>query len=308
MLNTNKSTGWVKLADLDINDGTVTSSPDLSDETKYDLILDSSKNRMLILSPKSIVNNTSSTTNGLLKVLRDAKHYYRIRCSFKDENGTTVDLPGDIVYAYRQITDEELTKATMLVIAEIIKDSKMETYGTGTFFTDCEPVYGYTGGADSGKFTWTQDASSRFNWYLSPFTQGWKKLPYSNFSKTDSSLFNNNLKHFIKISDENDSNTRRGQKKSGTLKFLCYDETSKLNKDKLIPLTVTTTEIPLSSYSGTVNFTTSDSEFHVKVEHDGTATLTKDVSGNDEVRKWFPAKIGNNSYSGKSSADGWWED
>ncbi len=308
MLNTNKSTGWVKLADLDINDGTVTSSPDLSDETKYDLILDSSKNRMLILSPKSIVNNTSSTTNGLLKVLRDAKHYYRIRCGFKDENGTTVDLPGDTVYAYRQITDEELTKATMLVIAEIIKDSKMETYGTGTVFTDCEPVYGYTGGADSGKFTWTQDASSRFNWYLSPFTQGWKELPYSNFSKTDTSLFNNNLKHFIKISDENDSNTRRGKKSSGTLKFLCYDETSKLNKDKLIPLTVTSTEIPLSSYSGTVNFTTSDSEFHVKVEHDGTATLTKDVSGKDEVRKWFPAKIGDNSYSGKSSADGWWED
>lgn len=308
MLNTNKSTGWVKLADLDINDGTVTSSPDLSDETKYDLILDSSKNRMLILSPKSIVNNTSSTTNGLLKVLRDAKHYYRIRCSFKDENGTTVDLPGDIVYAYRQITDEELTKATMLVIAEIIKDSKMETYGTGTVFTDCEPVYGYTGGADSGKFTWTQDALSRFNWYLSPFTQGWKKLPYSNFSKTDSSLFNNNLKHFIKISDENDSNTRRGQKKSGTLKFLCYDETSKLNKDKLIPLTVTTTEIPLSSYSGTVNFTTSDSEFHVKVEHDGKETFTKDVSDNKEVKRWFPAKIGDNSYSGKSSDCGWWED
>lgn len=300
MLNTNKSTGWVKLADLDINDGTVTSSPDLSDETKYDLILDSSKNRMLILSPKSIVNNTSSTTNGLLKVLRDAKHYYRIRCSFKDENGTTVDLPGDIVYAYRQITDEELTKATMLVIAEIIKDSKMETYGTGTFFTDCEPVYGYTGGADSGKFTWTQNASSKFTWYLSPFIQGWKELPCKNFST--------NLQHFIIIADENDSNSRRGRKESKTLKFLCYDETSDFKKDKLIPLTVTSTEIPLSSYSGTVNLATSDSEFHVKVEHDGKETFTKDVSDNKEVKRWFPAKIGDNSYSGKSSDCGWWED
>jgi hypothetical protein len=300
MLNTNKSTGWVKLADLDINDGTVTSSPDLSDETKYDLILDSSKNRMLILSPKSIVNNTSSTTNGLLKVLRDAKHYYRIRCSFKDENGTTVDLPGDIVYAYRQITDEELTKATMLVIAEIIKDSKMETYGIGTVLTDCEPVYGYTGGADSGKFTWTQNASSKFTWYLSPFIQGWKELPCKNFST--------NLQHFIIIADENDSNSRRGRKESKTLKFLCYDETSDFKKDKLIPLTVTSTEIPLSSYSGTVNLATSDSEFHVKVEHDGKETFTKDVSDNKEVKRWFPAKIGDNSYSGKSSDCGWWED
>lgn len=307
MLNTNKSAGWIKLADLDINDGTVIPNKEIDAENN-DLILDSSKTRMLILSPKSIVNGTSSTTNGLLKVLRDAKHYYRIRCSFKDVNGTTVDLPGDIVYAYRQITDEELVKSTMLVIAELIKDSKMETYGTGTVFSDCEPVYGYTGGADSGKFTWTQDSSSKFNWYISPFTKGWKELPYSNFSKTDSSLFNNNLKHFIKISDENNSNTRRGKKSGKTLNFLCYDETSKLNKDKLIPLTVTSTEIPLASYSGTVNFATSDSVFNVKVEHDGTETFTKDVSVKEEVKKWFPAKIGANDYSGKSSADGWWED
>ena len=306
MLNTNKSAGWIKLADLDINDGTVIPNKEIDAENN-DLILDSSKTRMLILSPKSIVNGTSSTTNGLLKVLRDAKHYYRIRCSFKDVNGTTVDLPGDIVYAYRQITDEELVKSTMLVIAELIKDSKMETYGTGTVFSDCEPVYGYTGGADSGKFTWTQDSSSKFNWYISPFTKGWKELPYSNFSKTDSSLFNNNLKHFIKISDENNSNTRRGKKSGKTLNFLCYDETSKLNKDKLIPLTVTSTEIPLASYSGTVNFATSDSVFNVKVEHDGTETFTKDVSGN-EVKKWFPAKIGNNPYTGNSSDYGWWED
>lgn len=307
MLNTNKSAGWIKLADLDINDGTVILNKEIDAENN-DLILDSSKTRMLILSPKSIVNGTSSTTNGLLKVLRDAKHYYRIRCSFKDENGTTVDLPGDIVYAYRQITDEELVKSTMLVIAELIKDSKMETYETGTVFSDCEPVYGYTGGADSGKFTWTQDVKSKFNWYISPFTKGWKELPYSNFSKTDSSLFNNNLKHFIKISDENNSNTRRGKKSGKTLNFLCYDETSDFKKDKLIPLTVTSTEIPLASYSGTVNFATSDSVFNVKVEHDGTETFTKDVSGKEKVKKWFPAKIGANDYSGKSSADGWWED
>lgn len=307
ILNTNKSTGWVKLADLDINDGTVIPNTEIDAENN-DLILDSSKTRMLILYPKSIVNGTSSTTNGLLKVLRDAKHYYRIRCSFKDENGTTVDLPGDIVYAYRQITDEELVKSTMLVIAEIIKDSEMETYGAGTteyvpkIFggKDCKPVYGYTGNNSSGKFTWTQDASSKFTWYLSPFIQGWKELPCKNFST--------NLQHFIIIADENDSNSRRGRKESKTLKFLCYDETSDFKKDKLIPLTVTSTEIPLYSYSGTVNLATSDSEFHVKVEHDGKETFTKDVSDNKEVKRWFPAKIGDNSYSGKSSDCGWWED
>lgn len=138
MLNTNKTTGWVKLADIDIKKGLVTDTLDVSDngitEKKdiKDLILDSSKDRMLILSPKSITNNTSSNTDGLLKVLRDAKHYYRIRCSFKDKNNTTVDLPGDTVYAYRQITDEELTKAAMLAMsyAFYLNDGGKEDYSS----------------------------------------------------------------------------------------------------------------------------------------------------------------------------------
>lgn len=312
MLNTNKKDGWKKIADLEPSDLSIKETLANADSPEYDLYIENPTKFDMILTPATIKNG-GTNTKGLLQVLRDAKHYYMIKASrtFTGSDGkkktleTSVGTDGSI-YAYRQITDEELVKSTMLVIAEIIKDSEMETYGTGTidevpiFGKECKPVYGYTGNYESGKFTWSQNSSSKFSWYLSPFTQGWKELPCKNFS--------NNLKHFIIIADENDSNTRRGQKKSGTLKFLCYDETSKLNKDKLIPLTVTSTEIPLASYSGTVNFATSDSEFHVKVEHDGTATLTKDVSGKDEVRKWFPAKIGDNSYSGKSSADGWWED
>ncbi len=316
MLNTNKTTGWVKLADIDINNGLVTDTLDVSDneitEKKYikDLILDSSRDRMLILSPRGITNKTSPNTDGLLKVLRDAKHYYRIRCNFIDKNGTIVDLPGDTVYAYRQITDEELVKSTMLVIAEIIKDSEMETYVTGTVGKKCKPVYGYTGSENSGKFTWEQNTYSQFNWELSKFTQGWKELPYKTYE--------NKLKHFIAVADSNtiSGDFKRGKKEATNLRYLSIREVESsvlgtykdFDKDKLIPLTVTSTEIPLASYSGTVNFATSDSEFHVKVEHDGTEPFTKYVSGNEEVKKWFPAKIGANDYSGKSSAAGWWED
>jgi len=302
MLNTNKTTGWVKLADIDINNGLVTDTLDVSDngitEKKdiKDLILDSSKDRMLILSPKSITNKTSSNTDGLLKVLRDAKHYYRIRCNFIDKNGTIVDLPGDTVYAYRQITDEELVKSTMLVIAELIKDSNMNgsTYWDGTYGKIETPITG---------FSWSQDLT-KFNWYITNFTQEWLTLPYKDFKNINKT---NRISHFITIDDSNSDNKRRGKKVSTTLKFLCYDETSSYSKDKKIPITVTSS-IHLSSYSGTINFATSDTQFSVTVEHNGSKTYGIDISEAKEVKKWIPADINGNGYQGKNPEYGWWED
>lgn len=302
MLNTNKTTGWVKLADIDINNGLVTDTLDVSDngitEKKdiKDLILDSSKDRMLILSPKSITNKTSSNTDGLLKVLRDAKHYYRIRCNFIDKNGTIVDLPGDTVYAYRQITDEELVKSTMLVIAELIKDSNMNgsTYWDGTYGKIETPITG---------FSWSQDLT-KFNWYITNFTQEWLTLPYKDFKNINKT---NRISHFITIDDSNSDNKRRGKKVSTTLKFLCYDETSSYSKDKKIPITVTSS-IHLSSYSGTINFATSDTQFSVTVEHNGSKTYGIDISEAKEVKKWIPADINGNGYQGKNPKYGWWED
>lgn len=301
MLNTNKTTGWVKLADIDINNGLVTDTLDVSDneitEKKYikDLILDSSRDQMLILSPRGITNKTSSNTDGLLKVLRDAKHYYRIRCSFKDKNNTTVDLPGEPVSAYRQITDEELAKATMLVIAELIKDSNMNgsTYWDGTYGKIETPITG---------FSWSQDLT-KFNWYITNFTQEWLTLPYKDFKNINKT---NRISHFITIDDSNSDNKRRGKKVSTTLKFLCYDETSSYSEDKKIPITVTSS-IHLSSYSGTINFATSGTQFSVTVEHNGSKTYVN-ISEAEEVKKWIPADINGNGYQGKNPKYGWWED
>lgn len=320
MLNTNKSVGWQRIATIDTND-LLKATPDSANCGTYDLEIDNSENFKITVAPDGIKNNNEKSTNGLMKVLRDAKHYYKIAGSRTTGDTTVYAEAGNdgSVYAYRQITDEELVKSTMLVIAEIIKDSEMENYGTGTAFGDSKPVYGYTGSEVSGKFTWEQDASSRFDWKLSKFTQGWNELPYKQFAeiaKTD----RNKLKHFIAIADSNtiSGDFKKGRKESKTLQYLSVRELESsflgiksykdFDKDKLIPLTVTSTEILLASYSGTVNFTTSDSEFHVKVEHDGKGTFTKDISGKEEVKKWFPAKIGDNGYSGKSSAYGWWED
>lgn len=329
MLNTNKKDGWVKIAELNPNDFSVSNTEIAS--AKYDLSIEKTTNSDIAIMPKSIING-GTNTNGLLKVLRDAKHYYMIKGArtIIDSEGKkkTIEISiGDdgSINAYRQITDEELVKSTMLVIADLIKDSKMEDYGTGTTFGDAKPVYGYSGNEETGKFTWEQDSSSRFDWKITKFTQGWDKLPYDQFSNVTKLTENTKkLINFITIADADtlSGEFKRGRKYAGTLQYLSIREVEKYvlgkpfsYKDfdlaKKIPIVVTTNSISLSSYSGTVNFAVQGSydnnepKFSVTVEHDSTKTFEKDVYG-DEVKNWFPAKIGNNTYIG-DSAEYWWE-
>lgn len=298
MLNTNKTTGWIKLADIDIDNGLVTDTLDVSDngitEKKYikDLILDSSKDRMLILSPKSITNNTSPNTDGLLKVLRDAKHYYRIRCSFKDKNNTTVDLPGEPVSAYRQITDEELVKTTMLVIADAFnKTSQGSTTNglTGSFWWD-------------GVYEVDSTIWYRLKLKINNYTHTWDKLPNNNLPTTS-------IPAFIKILAPNDSNDSMGSAWNKKPYFLCTGGKKDFNISELITLTIEENEIPLSSYSGIIKFAAEKNTFTAEVWRNNTKEYeTGKISSAEEVKKWIPADINGNGYQGKNPKYGWWED
>ncbi|MCM1320749.1 MAG: fibronectin type III domain-containing protein [Bacteroides sp.] len=91
----------------------------------------------VILEPESIAKGTSGTTNGYLKVLRDYKHYYGI--SFTRGDIETVFTPGFVfgddteekhdftgtpaIYAYREITAEEMVRAATLAMAYGAKKS-----------------------------------------------------------------------------------------------------------------------------------------------------------------------------------------
>lgn len=283
MLNTNKTTGWIKLADIDINNGLVTDTLDVSDngitEKKYikDLILDSSRDRMLILSPRGITNKTSSNTDGLLKVLRDAKHYYRIRCNFIDKNGTIVDLPDDSVYAYRQITEEELVKVTMLAFSD-------GTERIGNLNFENKDIY----------------ANGTFNGNLSAYHNGNKinlgteyKLSFLNYSP----IYNtpsNKTSTIITINAEVTTN----RKLSGIGSY---------------PVSFNTTEIyvspadekisTLSSYTKTVSFSLSSKSSATIKCGDLDKTLNE-----DERPYWLPMKLDGDKCYNKEKDYGWWED
>lgn len=283
MLNTNKTTGWIKLADIDINNGLVTDTLDVSDngitEKKYikDLILDSSRDRMLILSPRGITNKTSSNTDGLLKVLRDAKHYYRIRCNFIDKNGTIVDLPDDSVYAYRQITDEELVKVTMLAFSD-------GTERIGNLNFENKDIY----------------ANGTFNGNLSAYHNGDKikwgteyKLSFLNYSPIYNTPSNKNST-IITINAEVTTNR-------------------KLPGSGSYPVSFNTTEIyvspadekisTLSSYTKTVSFSLSSKSSATIKCGDLNKTLNE-----DERPYWLPMKLDGDKCYNKEKEYGWWED
>lgn len=307
MLNTNKAVGWQEIAE--INPTTLKATAITENCIKYDLDVDTTDAYSITVAPDGIKNKGAPNTNGLLKVLRDAKHYYKIEGERKDGDTSIYATVGDkgSIYAYRQITDEELVKATMLVIADVMQDTKMDDgkYTFGTNGAKQSEIYGYSNDINSGYFTWSQYLTE-FYWYITNYTRGWSKLPYQDFSKI---THTNPLKNFITISDINSKNKTRGKKVSSNYpSFLCYDNHKNFEQGTLIPIEITPSGEPfnsLSSYSGKINFKSSDSNFSVTVEHNGSQTFKKNVSG-DEVKKWFPAKIGNNAYIG-DTAEYWWE-
>lgn len=120
MRNDNKKDGWVKICTL--NAGNDSQNATLNTETVnkgiYDIDLDFT-GLSFTVQPSGIASGKASNTNGLLKVLRDAKHYYKIEAARK-AGGTDIRASygnDKSVYAYRQITDEELVKSSLLVMA-----------------------------------------------------------------------------------------------------------------------------------------------------------------------------------------------
>lgn len=256
-----------------------------------------SANGFVSLKPKDFTTDGSTgktSTTGALQVLRDARHFYKLTLKRNDGCGAEADVGEDLsIYTYRQITDEELAKAVMLILAECVEKSKMETYGTGTALGKAEPVTGYT-----GSFKWSQDASSKFNWYIENYCNLWTSLP---------GIPNCNIPSFITISDPNTGSTgnRRGRKYGKSLEFLCYDETSNYSASKLITIGVSST-IKLSGYNATVKFACNGSSAAIEVYRDGARTFSVSPSTQAETRKWVPISIKECGYLGKKTDYGWW--
>lgn len=114
--------GWVKLFTLDGTSANVTSTD--VDAAAKDVALTPNGTQFKI-KPAGF-NSGAETTEGLLKVLRSYKHYYKIEAVRQNSNGEEIRAEygnDESVYAYREITIDEFAVIAGISIGETVLDS-----------------------------------------------------------------------------------------------------------------------------------------------------------------------------------------
>lgn len=128
--------GWVKLFTLDGTSANVTSTD--VDAAAKDVALTPNGTQFKI-KPAGFKSG-AETTEGLLKVLRSYKHYYKIEAVRQNSNGEEIRAKyGDdkSVYAYREITIDEFIDISALSIGECLYNDNYSTVkSVGTWSND----------------------------------------------------------------------------------------------------------------------------------------------------------------------------
>lgn len=292
MLNTNKSNGWTEIAEIDPI--TLKATANTANCSAYDLDIDTTDANSITVAPYGIKNNGATNTDGLLKVLRDAKHYYAILGS-RTIDGTTIYANAGYdgsVYGYRQITDEELVKATMLNIAYAFY---LENGGSKDL-SNIQNSFKYKGNVtingDQGKATF----GSRSLLGIKEAGKYESSVSFENFSAKMLTPFGK-YETFTAVSMTDVSTRTRGLSDSYLDKFRTenFSVTVK-NSDSLIYL----------GYDATFTVTCKGDSSLV-IEKDGKEIIS--TSDKEIRRAWFPIQIDSDSnYWLKTSKYGWWED
>lgn len=282
ILNNNLGSEWIPVLTFNAADFSATTA---ADDIRFSLTEGILEAR---LYPKAIAEGTAQTTEGALKVLRDARHYYRITLN-RGEHSAVVD---NDVYAYRQITAEELVKSGLLATAYAFYlngggkedlsnvDSKLMYQGESTLTSS------NGGSANFGKrnYLWTD---------IGKYEASVTMTSYSPNMLTPSL----NYASIFAVSMSGVSTRTQGLSDAYLDKFRTENFEIKVN--------VSDSDISkLESYNGTITVTcTGSSNLTVKIGNDVVIETT-----DSEIRKqWFPIQIGRDGHSWIKSAEyGWW--
>lgn len=296
MLNTNKAYGWKTIAT--INPATLKAEINSEDaKNNYDLNVETSTGSITV-SPYSITNNNATNTDGLLKVLRDAKHYYKLtgkRTSGETEVYTESGSDGSI-FAYREITDEELVKAAMLTVSYAFY---LEGGGKEDL-SNVSSILKYEGGVTLSSST-SSNISGKATFgsrsYIAWGSEIGKYKADVTFNDFSAKMLNpyGTYTAFTKVSMSDVSTRTQGLYDSYLDKFKTTDfEINVANADSSIPL----------DYSATLKVTCESNSSLKITKRDTTLVDTTDA---DTRKKWFPIQISDTSYHFKSTDYGWWE-
>ena len=127
VFNPDKACGWITIGKIDVKNKIDISA--YEDSVKIKLVKASQNSALVEIAPVfdlqdgQNVGSGGTNTSGMLKVLRNFKHYYRLVAYRKisEEKTVTASVGSDFsVYGYRNITDEEFAKSVSLVLADAI--------------------------------------------------------------------------------------------------------------------------------------------------------------------------------------------
>lgn len=214
--------------------------------SQYDINVKSNKN-ILWFTPAAIDAITKMVTGetlegkgdtlgtGLLKVLRDYKHYYKIEVESRlgeEMNSETFGVKtaggkeAPSMFTYRNITGEELAKATTLILADVTRELN-NSNTTGTLGGNFKSI-----GRGEGTFQWAHNAGSKFSWNIEDYIHKWDKVP------SGEEQFNS----FLTLTDRNTKCNGRGFKGGAYIAYLSYHDDGSsypsYSNDSPIPITV----------------------------------------------------------------------
>ena len=301
MRNDNKKDDWVKICTLKAgnNSQNATLNEETVDREKYDIDLDFT-GLSFTVQPSGIASGKASNTNGLLKVLRDAKHYYKIEAARK-AGGTDIRASygnDKSVYAYRQITDEELVKSSLLVMAyafylnaggnanlsnvnsklKYAEGNNLSSVNDGSaVFEERKLISALLWDPEVGKY---KSNVSMTNYAPSQLTPAGVSSVMLGISMKDVSTRTQGL---------DDGYLDKFRTENFTVSFAPVE--SELQK--------------LSSYTNEFTMTCTGSD-NLTVKINGSAIVNATTS--DVRRTWFPIQISDDHCWLKDSSYGWWED
>ena len=294
MKNYNLGADWKTVATY-TNDGTVT----INDPDEYETTITQQGNG-IVIAPNGLSNNNSAIHNGLLKVLRDYKHYAQVIVTRVNSEGQEITASfaddEEKMYAYREITNAELAKATMLAIsyAFYINDGGNSDYSN----INNQFKYGGEGTVVGGKGSATFSSRSRATF---EFGAGKFKHTYSFNEYAPSMLTQSNTSNsFLKLSSSATYTCGiKGDIDSYVYKFKDAQE---------FKVNYANTEPNLSLNTAIVTFEAPDNNtLKLSVERNETTTTIVNTSDNDTRKRWFPMQIhGDKKYLLKDATYGWW--
>lgn len=309
IFNDDVSSEWKKLAALDLS----TLEPQ-TPETHTDTLIEK-VGTGLLLKPAKITEGSAATTDGILKVLRNAKHYYKIVLK-RGEKEVQIGINRDI-YACRQITDEELAKAAMLAFsytfyikqggnADLSNVGSLLEYGSeqtltspngGTAWFDKNHLPGW-----AGNYAYTYFEFKDYIPQMKAPSENEVSFLKLNVPNAKARLYSTIYPYIVIIGA--DSSEKGEDDKKTDIKIKVEPETAILYKN--IPMDYSA-ELSIhcsgewnKSYLGRVSIRRGDA---------GAKTLLNDSQNAEEIRKWIPIQLYHDKsehFYIKDKNYGWW--